>query len=80
MQAAIAAVVLMLTAVVPSAAFAAPKIPSSELPGRERDRFLDKPYPPVPRIELLDGRPKPVITEPKRPPKRKCRVRGSKRC
>jgi hypothetical protein len=41
----------------------APRIPSNEFPGRERERFLDQPFPPVPRIELQDRRPKPVIED-----------------
>jgi hypothetical protein len=41
---------------------AAPRIPSSAQPGRERDLFFDRPFPPPPRIQLQDGRPAPVIT------------------
>jgi len=82
MQAAIAAALLTLTMMVAGVACAQPRIPSSEQPGRERERFLEQPYPPVPRIELRDGRPKPLFeTKQTRPLKRrKCRVRGSKRC
>jgi hypothetical protein len=41
---------------------AAPRIPSSAQPGRERDLFFDRPFPPPPRIQLQDGRPAPVVT------------------
>jgi hypothetical protein len=82
MRAAFAAAVVALTVAVTGVACAQPQIPSSEQPGRERERFLDQPYPPVPRIELRDGRPRPLFeTKQTRPLKRrKCRVRGSKRC
>ena len=43
-----------------------PQIPSSAMPGRERERFIDQPFPPVPRIELQDGRPKAVIEQPEK--------------
>ncbi len=52
---------------------AAPQIPSSAMPGRERERFID----PFPQRE----RAGPVVTVPNeaRPSKRRtCRVRGSK--
>ncbi len=82
MQTAIAAALLTLTMMVADAACAQPRIPSSEQPGRERERFLDQPFPPVPRIELRDGRPRPLFetNETRRLKRRKCRVRGAKRC
>ncbi len=82
MRAAFAAAVVALTVAVTGVACAQPRIPSSEKSGRERERFLDQPVPPVPRIELRDGRPKPLFeTKQTRPLKRrKCRVRGSRRC
>jgi hypothetical protein len=78
----LASAVLLLIAVLARDALAQarPQVPSSALPGRERERFIDQPYPPVPRIQLQDGRPAPVITTPdrKRPAKRKrSRGRGS---
>ena len=59
----------------------APKIPANELPGRERERFLDGPVPSVPRIELQDGHPKAVIRAPDetRPAKRQKRRAGKLR-
>jgi hypothetical protein len=41
---------------------AAPRVPSSAQPGRERDLFFDRPFPPPPRIQLQDGRPAPIVT------------------
>jgi hypothetical protein len=80
MRKAIAASIFALIIFAAGAACAAPKVPSSELPGRERERFFDQPN-PVPRIELRDGKSKPVIEPRKqtRPVKRK-KCRGSKRC
>ena len=81
MRTAIAAAVLVL-AISADAAFAQ-RIPSSAMPGRERQQFGDPLGPPVPRIELRDGRPAPVFETGKdtRPAKRrKCRTRGAKRC
>jgi hypothetical protein len=76
---AVAALVVLLSTVVTDAA---PRIPSSERPGRERERFLDQPQPGVPRIELRDGRPKPLFETQRehRLKRRKCRIRGAKRC
>lgn len=79
-----AAAALALALMLPGAAqpAPAPKIPNSELPGRERERFLDQPVPPVPRIELHDGRPKAAVTAPKEAravKKRKGRARKSRR-
>jgi hypothetical protein len=74
-----AAVLLLVMLAGDTLAQAAPRIPSSATPGRERERFIDQPFPPVPQIELQDGRPAPVITSPnqQRPAKRK-KSRGSK--
>jgi hypothetical protein len=69
---AILALALMLSGT-PLAA-AQPNIPSSEMPGRERERFID----PFPQHQRVD----PVIAAPKqaRPrAQRNCRVKGSKR-
>ena len=71
-----AILVLALAVVLPSVALAeaAAKIPSSEMPGRERERFIEK----FPQRERAD----PVVTHPgkaREPVKRKCRVKGSKR-
>jgi hypothetical protein len=51
-------------------AAAQPRIPANELPGRERERFIDSP------ILQLDRRPAPVIVVPNRPKpvvRQKCR-------
>ena len=70
----------LLTIVTIDAAFAQ-RIPSSAMPGRERQQLVDPLSPPVPRIELRDGRPAPVyeIGKTKRPAKRK-KCRRGKRC
>jgi hypothetical protein len=79
MQVLLATAALILT-MVGSDALAQTKIPSSAMPGRERERFIDQPFPPTPRIQLQDGRPAPVIVPPdrKRPSKRKKSARGSR--
>jgi hypothetical protein len=74
----LAPAVLLIVALASDAlAQTAPRIPSSDLPGRERERFIDQPFPPVPRIELQDGRPKPVIEQRKKakPKRNKRRTR-----
>jgi len=70
----------LLTIVTIDAAFAQ-RIPSSAMPGRERQQLFDPLSPPVPRIELRDGRPAPVyeIGKTTRPAKRK-QCRRGKRC
>jgi hypothetical protein len=69
-----AILVLALAVVLPSVALAeaAAKIPSSEMPGRESDRFIDK----------FPQRADPAIAAPskaQRAAKRTCRVKGTKR-
>jgi hypothetical protein len=69
-----------LIAVLPTVAAAAPAIPSSELPGRERQRFQDS---PIDRFTQPDSKAKPLWQwECERPkPKRKKHSRNaSKRC
>jgi hypothetical protein len=60
----------------PSAAVAAPRIPPSDQPGRERFRFIDPPgfreIAPRPPLAVPDRGVKPKS-------KRKCRVRKGKR-
>lgn len=70
----LSAVVLALSILVVGSIEAAAQIPNSARPGRERDLFFDRPNPAVPRIQLQDGRPAPVITpskSKKRPAKRR---------
>jgi hypothetical protein len=55
------------------AAAAAPAIPSSELPGRERDRFTDS---PVERFMRPGAYQTPQVLEPVAPP---CDVHKSRR-
>ncbi len=78
MQALIASAVLV-AAIVASDGALAQHIPSSDLPGRERERFLDQPYPPTPRIQLQDGRPAPVFTTSKSKSQNKKRRRTPER-
>ncbi len=75
------AAALLLT-IVTIDATVAQRIPSSAMPGRERQQLFDPLSPPVPRIELRDGRPAPVYEigrKKPRPAKRK-KCRGGKRC
>jgi hypothetical protein len=74
-------VFLFLIVVLPEIAAAQSRstIPSSALPGRERDRFIDQPYPPTPRIELKDGRPAPVFTVQDAQPVKRKKKRAPKR-
>jgi hypothetical protein len=76
-----AAAALLLVIAATDATFAQPRIPSSAMPGREREQLFDPLSPPVPRIELRDGRPAPVfeIGKQRRPAKRK-RCRSGRRC
>jgi hypothetical protein len=71
---------VMLGAMPVADALGASRIPSSAMPGRERQQLFDQPFPQVPRIELQDGRPREVIQTPRksRPAKRN-RNRGSRR-
>jgi hypothetical protein len=76
----VVAAALLLTIVTIDATFAQ-RIPSNAAPGRERQQLFDPLSPPVPRIELRDGRPAPVFEtgKPSRPAKRK-RCRSGRRC
>ena len=69
------------TVVQTAVALAAPQIPNSALPGREREQILGKPYTTGPQIELRGGKPAPVfeVEERKRKAKRR-KCRGGKRC
>lgn len=79
LRAAAAALLLVIAAI--DVTFAQPRIPSSAMPGREREQLFDPLSPPVPRIELRDGRPASVfeIGKQRRPAKRK-RCRSGRRC
>lgn len=74
------AMALLLAIAAIDAAAAQARVPSGAMPGRERQQLGDPLRQPVPRIELRDGRPAPVVqTRPaKRPVKRKNRCRGSR--
>jgi hypothetical protein len=76
-----AAAVALLLAFMTIDAAVAQRIPSSAMPGRERQQLGDPLSPPVPRIELRDGRSAPVfeVGKPRRPAKRK-RCRSGQRC
>jgi hypothetical protein len=76
------AALLALIVMLPEAAAGQtrPTIPSSAMPGREREQLLDQPFPPTPRIQMQDGRPAPVInTQKEAPPSKRKKRRGSKR-
>lgn len=45
---------------------AVPRIPSSAMPGREREQLLGRPTPPPPFIEWQNPLPKPAKRKPKR--------------
>jgi hypothetical protein len=77
----VVAAAFLLTIVTIDATFAQSRIPSSAMPGRERQQFGDPLSPPVPHIELRDGRPAPVfeIGKQRRPAKRK-KCRSGRRC
>ena len=58
-----------------SAAPAQPRIPSSEMPGRERERFVDSPFEryrkPQPQIKLQSSDPLPRFEHPRKKPRPK---------
>jgi hypothetical protein len=58
-----------------SSAPAQPRIPSSEMPGRERERFTDSPFEryrkPQPQIKLLSADPLPRWDRPRKTPRQK---------
>jgi hypothetical protein len=58
-----------------SSAPAQPRIPSSEMPGRERERFTDSPFEryrkPQPQIKLQSADPLPRFERPRKQPRRK---------
>jgi hypothetical protein len=67
-------IAIVMLGVVPAAdALSATRIPSSAMPGRERQQLLGEPFPPPPRIEWQDGRRREIIQVPSqsRPAKRK---------
>jgi hypothetical protein len=59
-----------------SSAAAQPKIPANELPGRERERFLDTPT--LQRNRGADVLPLPPV-DVRSAERRKCRGKGSRR-
>ena len=67
----IAALLVLAASLIP--AQAQPKIPSNELPGHERDRFIDR-FPKPPRNDLMIAVPQKPHTN------RKCRTKhGTKK-
>jgi hypothetical protein len=67
-------IAVAMLGLMPAADALAQRVPSTAMPGRERQQLLDpfSPFQP-PRIELQDGKPRKVIRTPKqsRPAKRK---------
>ena len=60
-----------------SSALAQSRIPSSEMPGRERERFVDSPFEryrkPQPQIKLQSADPLPRLDRPRKKPRLKQR-------
>jgi len=81
MRTAFAGAALALATLVAAEACAQPLVPPNARPGRERQQLGDPLGPPVPRIELRDGRPAPVFQTRKatRSAKRS-RCRAGTRC
>lgn len=81
MRVSMAAMALTLIIATMGAVCAEPRVRSGDMPGRERERFFDPLSPPVPHIELRDGRPAPVVETGKKPrPVKRKKCRGARRC